>query len=439
MARATAEEILEKARLAADSAEVFFVESTSDPVHFEANHAKAADSHDTMGAAVRLIKNGRLGFSSTSRLADPDALIAAAMETAELGAEVRFEFPGAADFPDVPVFDPAIAGATLEGMVALGQGIVDAVRAEADDVQVEGSVSRSTATITLMNTAGGHFSYQRSGFGIGFEGTLIRGEDMLFVFDGKSSVSPIEDGAEVVASILRQLQWAREGASIDTKQMPVIFMPTAVPSVAIGPLMSALNGKSVFQGTSPLVGKLGEQVVDPRFSLTDDATLANVPGARMSDDEGVASRRLPLIDKGVAANFIYDLQTAGMAGAESTGSGERSLGSLPSPSASVLLVNEGDTTLDEMIAGMDEGLIVERLLGAGQGNVLGGDFNANILLGYKVEKGRVVGRVKDTMVTGNVYRILNDLIAVGSEGRWLGGGLYTPAIACANVAVASKA
>ena len=361
------------------------------------------------------------------------------METAQLGAEARFEFPGPADFPDVPVFDPAVNGATLEGMVELGQGIVDAVRAGSSDVQVGGSVSRSTSTITLMNTAGGHFSYERSGFGIGFEGTLIRGEDMLFVSDGKRSVSPIDDGEEVVQSIRRQLSWARDGASVETKQMSVIFMPTAISSVIVGPLLSALNGKSIFQGTSPLVGRLGEQVVDPRFSLTDDPTLPNVPSARMSDDEGVPSRRLPLIERGIAANFIYDLQTAGMAGATSTGSGERSLGSLPSPSASVLLVGEGDATLDEMIADMDEGLIVEHLLGAGQGNVLGGDFNANVLLGYKVEKGRVVGRVKDTIVTGNVYRILEDLIAIGSEGRWLGGGLYTPPIACAKVAVASKA
>ena len=145
------------------------------------------------------------------------------------------------------------------------------------------------------------------------------------------------------------------------------------------------------------------------------------------------------MNAGAAANFIYDLQTAGKAGAQSTGSGERSLSSPPSPSAGVLLVGEGDASLEEMIAGMDEGLIVERLLGAGQSNILGGDFNANVLLGFKVEKGKVKGRVKDTMVAGNVYKALNDVIAVGSEGRWLGGSLYAPPIACANIAVAAQA
>jgi PmbA protein len=172
--------------------------------------------------------------------------------------------------------------------------------------------------------------------------------------------------------------------------------------------------------------------------MIDDATMPMIPGSRPSDDEGVPSRRLPLVEKGVVGTFLYDLQTAGLAGTKSTGSGERSLGTLPSPSAGVLLVGEGDMTLEDMIAGIDEGIIVEALLGAGQGNVLGGDFQANVLLGYKIEKGRVAGRVKNVMVSGNAYKALNNLIAIGSRGRWVRGGLFTPAIALAEVAVSAN-
>ena len=439
MASPIAERILDEARRACGEAEVFFVESESAPVHFEANRVKAADSHETAGAALRLIKDGRIGFSSTSRLGDPGALVEMALDTAQFGAKAAFSFPGPADFPRVDVFDPAIGEAALGGMVDLGDAIVRDLRALSKEVQVEGSVSVSRARITLLNTSGAAVSYQRSGFSLGFEGTVIRGEDMLFVFDGMSSIAPIRDPGEVVSSIARQLEWAHSTAAIETKAMPVIFMPTAVPSVIIGPLMSALNGKTVHQGTSPLAERLGERIVDERISLTDDATLPGVPGSRMSDDEGIPSRRLPLVNAGVAANFIYDLQTAGQAGAESTGNGERGLGSPPSPSAGVLLVGEGDASLEEMIADIDEGLIVERLLGAGQSNILGGDFNANVLLGFKVEKGKVKGRVKDTMVAGNVYKALNDVIAVGRQGKWIGGSLYAPPIACANVAVAAQA
>ena len=433
-----AERILDRASAVADEAEVFYVESSSTPVHFEANAIKAVDTNETAGAALRIIKDGRVGFSSTSNLSDVDGLVNAALETAPFGAEAKFRFPGASAYPDVPLHDDAVNAVSLERMASLGQQVIDALRGYSQEVQVEGSVSRSDSTIALVNSRGGKFSYRRSGFGLGFEGTVIRGEDMLFTFDSMSSVHPQDDPTPIIDSIIRQLDWAKETATIETRKMPVILLPTAVASVLLGPLLAGFSGRTVYQGTSPLVGRLGETIVDTRFSLIDDATLPFVGGSRPADDEGVPSRRLPLIDNGVAANFLYDLQVAGLAGAESTGSGERGLGSLPSPSTAVLLVEEGDATLDEMIRDIGDGLIVERLLGAGQSNVLGGDFEANVLLGYRVQGGRVTGRVKNTMVSGNAYDALSKLIAVGSEGRWLGGGLRTPPIVLGDVSVAAK-
>ena len=437
-ARAAAERILERALRSADEAEVFYATSSSTPVRFEANVIKGVDANDAMGAALRIIKDGRVGFSSTSNLDDLQALVDAAAETAPFGAEAHFEFPGAQTYPDVRPYDSSVEDVTLEEMVALGERAIADLQAYSTEAQVEGGVGKSTSTLALVNSRGGSVAYQRSRFQIGFEGTVIRGEDMLFTMDSESSIAALNDPSGVVASVIRQLEWAKETAPVETKSMPVVLMPTAVRSVLLSPLLAGLNGKSVLLGTSPLVGRLGERIVDERFSLTDDPTLPDAAGARPTDDECVASRRLPLITSGVAASFFYDLQTAGQAGVASTGAGERGLGSLPGPSTSVLLVDEGDATLDDIIAGMDEALIVERLLGAGQSNVLGGDFNANVLLGYKVERGRVVGRVKNTMISGNAYRALNDVLALGSERRWMGGGLFAPAIAVAGIAVSSK-
>jgi len=92
------------------------------------------------------------------------------------------------------------------------------------------------------------------------------------------------------------------------------------------------------------------------------------------------------------------------------------------------------TSFDDMVRGLDEGLVVEQLMGATQTNVLGGDFSGNVLLGYKVEKGEMVGRVKDTVVSGNIYRALAGAISVGSEARWV-GAVHTPAVLCPDLAV----
>ncbi|MDO8568477.1 MAG: metallopeptidase TldD-related protein, partial [Dehalococcoidales bacterium] len=77
------------------------------------------------------------------------------------------------------------------------------------------------------------------------------------------------------------------------------------------------------------------------------------------------------------------------------------------------------------------------LLGAEQGNILGGDFSGNVLLGYKIEKGRLVGRVKNTMVSGNVYQLLKD-VTLGSEAKWVGGFIQTPHLFFPSISVASK-
>ncbi|GAH19453.1 unnamed protein product, partial [marine sediment metagenome] len=96
------------------------------------------------------------------------------------------------------------------------------------------------------------------------------------------------------------------------------------------------------------------------------------------------------------------------------------------------------TSFDEMVNDIKEGLVIEQLMGATQGNILGGDFSGNVLLGYKVESGKIVGRVKDTMVSGNIHQILKQITAIGSETKWVGGFLNTPPLYCPSVSVASK-
>jgi PmbA protein len=91
-----------------------------------------------------------------------------------------------------------------------------------------------------------------------------------------------------------------------------------------------------------------------------------------------------------------------------------------------------------MVEGMKEGLIVEELIGTGQGDILSGDFGGNVLLGYKVENGKIVGRVKDTMISGNIYQVLREPLAMGREARWVNGILHTPPLYCPHISVAAK-
>jgi len=431
--------ILDAARAAgAQQAEAYGVANEETPVKFEANRLKELNSRRTSGVALRVIADGRLGFASSTRPGDVEDLVGAAMETAPFGPEAQFDFPKPSEAPVVETFDPATEAFAIDDMIQTGQSLIDAVRKFEPDLQCDGQMRRIVGDVTIANTNGGNVSYRGSMMMIWMSGTLIRGTDMLFVGDVDASASPGLDTKRIENTITWQLERCRNNAGMRTAEMPVLFTSTGVADALMMPMTLAFSGRLVHQGQSPLAGKLGEELYDTRFSVHDDATIPMRPASRPFDDEGMASRRIPLIDRGVVRSFMYDLQTAGIAKTESTGSAERSLASQPAISATSLVIEPGITTFDEMVSGIKEGLIVEDLMGAGQGNVMGGDFSGNVLLGYKIENGEIVGRVKDTMVAGNVHQALAQLSAIGSEARWVNGTVHTPPLLFERMAVSAR-
>lgn len=431
------EKILNEARKVAEEAEVFCFTAEETTVAFEANRLKHVQSKQSTSVALRIIKDGRIGYATATSLKETRNIVGSALETAAFGMKAEFEFPPASAYPGINTYDPAVKKVSTEEMTGLGEKLISTLRKHTPELLCEAAVSRSTANVRLMNTRGGQAEYRHSVFSLGVEGQLIRGTDMLFVWDSISSCRPVKDVSVITDEVLQQLENSRTLASVRSGGMPVIFTPKGIASSLIHPLTAGFNGKLVLEGSSPVGNKLEQQVFDERFSLHDDPTIEYQPGSRICDDEGVPSRRTPLIENGVVKNFLYDLQTAALAGKKSTGSGARH-GGMPSPSPSAFIISTGDASFSDMLSDIREGLVIEQLMGASQGNVLGGDFSGNVLLGYKIENGKIAGRVKDTMVSGNVYRMLRQIGAVGSEAVWVGGFLQAPHLCFNSVQVAAK-
>jgi PmbA protein len=430
------ESILEKAKKVAEEAEVFMVSSEETPVQFETNRLKHIQSKQSTSVALRIIKQGKIGYATATDLGSQN-LVDAAVETAQFGMTAKFELPSLTSYPQVEVFDTSVELVSTEEMAKLGQELIATLRSHTPDLICHAWVTKSVMSVRLMNSRGGQASYRQTTFSLSTWCNLIRDTDMLFVGESQSSCHPILKSGTVAEVVLWQLELAKNRASAPSKPLPVVFTPRGVAEALIPPLMSAFNGKIVLQGASPLGNKLGQPVFDEKLSLWDDPTIAYRPTSRPCDDEGIPSQRTPLIEKGVVSNFLYDLQTAALARTRSTGNGQRSRG-LPTPSPSAFIIAPGNATFNEMVNDIKEGLVIEELMGAEQGNILGGDFSGNVLLGYKVESGKIIGRVKDTMVSGNVYQLLKQIAAIGSEARWVDGFLNTPPLYFSSVSVASK-
>ena len=431
------ESILEKAKKVAEEAEVFMVSSEETPVQFETNRLKHIQSKQSTSVALRIIKQGKIGYATATDLGSQN-LVDAAVETAQFGMTAKFELPSLTSYPQVEIFDTSVELVSTEEMAKLGQELIATLRSHTPDLICHAWVTKSVMSVRLMNSRGGQANYKQTTFSLSTWCNLIRDTDMLFVGESQSSCHPILESGTVAKVVLWQLELAKNRASAPSKPLPVVFTPRGVAEALMPPLMSAFNGKIVLQGASPLGNKLGQPVFDEKLSLWDDPTIAYRPTSRPCDDEGIPSQRTPLIKKGVVSNFLYDLQTAALANARSTGNGGRGRGGLLAPSPSAFIIAPGNATFNEMVNDIKEGLIVEELMGAEQGNILGGDFSGNVLLGYKVENGKIVGRVKDTMVSGNIYQLLKQITAIGSEAKWVGGFLNTPPLYFSSVSVASK-
>ena len=431
------EEILALAKKVAQEAEVYMVSSEETPVQFESNRLKNIQHKQSQSVALRIIKNGKTGYATSTSLEDAQKLVDDAVATADFGTKAEFQFPSPKSYPKITVFDSAVGKVSLEQMTQLGEELISKITQYSPEILCEAGVTKEIGILSIINSRGGQANFRQSIFAIGIEGQLIRGTDMLFVGDHISSCHPILKTDEIVKTTLRQLELAKRLAKVTTKPMPVIFAPDGVASSLVLPLISAFNGKTVLEGASPIGTKLGETVFDKNLTMCDDPTIPYGTGSRPCDDEAVPCQRTSLITNGLVSNFLYDLQTAARAKTKSTGNGHRQ-GGLPTPDPHAFVISPGSTSFNDMVKSIDEGLIVEQLLGAGQGNMLSGDFSGNVLLGFKIERGEIVGRVKDTMISGNVYQLLKGITAIGSDSKWVSGFLNTPSVCCSNVSVASR-
>ena len=436
------EALLNAATARFDQAEVYRVESESHPVSFEANRLKEIMRRDTSGVALRVIDGGRIGFSSTTDAAREAELVDRAGSLAQFGAEASFDFPAPSEYPEVETFDPAVPRVSQQSMIDTGQGLIEQLLDEWPDLLCDASVGWSTGHGRIMNSAGVDAEYEQTSYYCHIGAQLIRGTDMLNVWAGYGSSKLFGDADldRLLQTVRRSLRWATNTAQAtsNTGDLPVIFTPRGVSATLLRPLVSGFNGKNVANGSSPLADRWGEKIVDGRISIFDDPLIPGASGSRPFDDEGVASRKHGLIENGIAGGPLLDLQTAGQLGKSSTGAAGRGLASSPSPGTSVIDIAPGDMSFDDMIAGVKDGLVIEALLGAGQGNELGGDFRANVSLGYRIENGEIVGRVKDTMISGNVYKVLSQVEQISDSSEWVFGSMRSPAIQCLGVEVAAK-
>jgi len=410
--------------------------STSAPVSFEYDKLKEMGYREASGVGLRIIHEGQVGFTSTSNPARFPDLPDAALASAAYGIEATFDFPAQPTNGSVNTFDEKTAGLPGRVFVERGRYIVNMIKDEIGDAQTLVEFRPSTYRRLIRNSSGLDAMYETTMLNVSVGGILVDGDCILSVYDSHESCKDDAALESMATRVIERIRMARDLAELPTGMYPVLFTPRVAASLMIG-LQMGTNGKLVQKGASPLTEKLDSQIMDDRITITDDPLVDMKPGSRPFDDEGTVSRRNVVVEKGILKSFLFDLQTADRLGAETTGSAGRPYHGPPSPSWTNLVMEPGEDSVEDLVTRIDDGLLVDQVLGAGQSNLLMGEFSFNVSLGFRIRRGEILGRVKNLMVAGNVYDALSDVSSMSREREYT-HGMLLPSISFKEVQVASR-
>lgn len=427
------EKVIDLAKQKGIEAEVYYVASQDTPIEFGNNRLKSLETKASEGIALRVIADGKLGFASSTDLTRLEDLVDAAVATAEIGDPVEFDFT-----EDINSIEPKndYQPPSTEKLVEVGEDLISKVHQYNPDILVDVSFHSRSGQAKLATTTNVYTEQNSKSTSAVLSGNLVRGEDFLQAYAYQVTSDRQPDYQGILQKLITKYQRAEGAASIKSGTYPVLFTPSAVSSTMGRMFGTIFSGQSVVQKASPLTDKLGEKIVDERVSVFEDPSIG--VSACEYDDEGVPTSKKNLIEQGVVKQFYWDRRWAARHGVESSGNGFRGGISRPSPSLANVCISPGKTSVDDLIAGIEEGIIVDQVLGAGQSNVLAGEFSVNIDLGYKVEQGKIVGRVKDTMVAGNIFEAFSNLVDLSDRPEWVGGSAYVPHILFAKLGVAAR-
>ncbi len=427
------QQLLERAAARSELADVYCVSRTGTPVEFENNRMKSINTSEHAGVAVRVVVNGRVGFSVTTNLDTPEEALEYALAGAPHGGPAEFDLPGPdALLPARPeTYDPAVPRFPLEEMVALGERLLAPLREYEPQIQAFAGVAREEERVLLLTSRGFRGEYRSTGFGLWVGGELVEGENMLWAYDGITRGNlgdPEADVRRYTERVVELFRLGRRNVPFKGGTYPVLLSPRAMSDL-LRPLVASLDGKAVEKGYSPWKDDLGQTVSGPKVTLVDDGTLPFGPHTAPFDGEGTPCRQTPLLVEGRLETFYLDRGTARKLGLAPTGNGLRGLGSLPAPSPTNLILQGGARPHRVILAEMREGVYIESLMGAWAGNPYSGEVQGNISLGYLVRDGEPVGRIKNCVFAANAFNAFRDqLVELSQDQEWTGAELLPYAL-----------
>jgi PmbA protein len=378
------------------------------------------------GIGIRVIRDGRTGFAYAGTL-EPSAVIdvlADARDNVEFGTVDEWAGLAAPDgvpVTDQPLWNDELAEYPTDRKIELAKELERLTLGADSRVRVDDSnYADAYGEAAVANTTGIRQWGRENGCYVSVS-TLADDLDETQTGFGFSvgrtpATLDLHRAAREAADRATRLLGATKPAS---GRVTVVLDPL-VTAQFLGIISSTLNGEAVVKGRSLFKDRLDDEVAPSFVHLIDDPTNPKAYTATDVDGEGLAARRNGLIEDGVLRTFTHNSYSARRAGTTSTGNATRGgFSSTPGVGALALSLVPGTRSQEEIIAGIDNGLLVQSVIGIHSGvNPISGDFSTGAA-GLMIRNGAVAEPVREFTIASTLQRMLLDIVEIGADLEWL--------------------
>ena len=366
------------------------------------------------GIGIQLYVDGRFSSYSTNRLEKTELkqFISDGINATRYLAKDEFRklpdlsrcYQGNGD--DLDLYDPAIDKITIDEKLRLVKENVEEVSGlDSRLITAVASYSDETTHAYVINSKGFEGESATTYYSLSAE-TSVKGvgdvRPASYWYDSAICWDKLQKSGIGEKALKRTLQ--KLGQEKITSGSFKMLLDNTQSQRLFSPLISAIYGSSIQQKTSFLLDKIGERVFSERLTITDDPHLHNARGARWFDGEGVATRKMQVIENGVLKMYYLDTYYAGKLNKEPT---------IQSPS--ILLFERGDKDFDQLLSSLDRGIWVTDFNG-GNSNPTTGDFSFGIE-GFLIENGQIIKPLNEMNITGNLIVLWQNLLDVGNDPK----------------------
>lgn len=425
-----------------ESADVTSTESSTLSISVFHKEIDSFTSSQSFNLVARGIINGKLGMASTESLSKeaPEFLINTIKRTASLieNNDPVSIFKGSEKYHKKSIFNKAVLDENTREKVDILLKIEEKLLKFDSRINEVVSVGyeQSYTCMKKSNSYGLKLSQKVANYSYFAEVTAKENDEIRTGYDAFVSTDPEEfDIDEFVKKVANEALSKLGSVQCKSKKYPVVLNPDAA-STLLSFLISSLDAEEIQKHTSLFEGKLNQQVLSKKLTVIENPLEKNI-FFRYFDDEGVATNKKYLINKGVISTYLYTLQTAIKDKVEPTGNGYGK--GKASADVGYVIVKPGRKTEEEMLSEIEEGVYLTELAGLHSGmNASSGNFSLQCS-GFMIRNGKKAEPLSLITVADNLINVFNNIKVVANNSKLvIGNQMSCPSILIKKMAISGQ-